>query len=71
MLASVRFFLRFIDLEETFDRYGFEKKVCCVFDCTFKLTMLIQLAFSSGPRLKSQARGQHVSICSFPRTVGR
>jgi hypothetical protein len=34
MLASVRFFLRFIDLEETFDRYGFEKKVCCVFDCT-------------------------------------
>jgi flavin-dependent dehydrogenase len=27
MLASVRFFLRFIDLEETFDRYGFEKKV--------------------------------------------
>lgn len=28
--------------------------------------MLIQLAFSSGPRLKSRARGQHVSSCSFP-----
>jgi flavine halogenase len=28
MLASMRFFLRFIDLEETFDRHGFEKKVC-------------------------------------------
>jgi flavine halogenase len=27
MLASMRFFLRFIDLEETFDQYGFMKKV--------------------------------------------
>lgn len=27
MLACVRFFLRLIDLEEIFDRYGFEKKV--------------------------------------------
>ncbi|KAK4155039.1 hypothetical protein C8A00DRAFT_32123 [Chaetomidium leptoderma] len=34
MLASVRFFLRFIDLEETFDRHGFEKK----FGATFKIT---------------------------------
>ncbi|RYP63074.1 hypothetical protein DL770_009462 [Monosporascus sp. CRB-9-2] len=34
MLASVRFFLRYIDLEETFDRHGFEKK----FGATFKIT---------------------------------
>ena len=27
MLASIRHFLRFIDLEKTFDDYGFEKKV--------------------------------------------
>lgn len=27
MLPSMRFFLRFIDLEDTFDRHGFEKKV--------------------------------------------
>ena len=27
MLASVRFFLRFIDLEKTFDEKGFEEKV--------------------------------------------
>jgi hypothetical protein len=27
MLASMRFFLRFVELEETFDRHGFEKKV--------------------------------------------
>lgn len=27
MLASMRFFLRFIDLEKTFDDHGFEKKV--------------------------------------------
>lgn len=27
MLASMRFFLRFIDLEKTFDEHGFEKKV--------------------------------------------
>jgi hypothetical protein len=33
MLASVRFFMRFIDLEETFDRYGFEKKVFCISNC--------------------------------------
>ncbi|KAL7940698.1 hypothetical protein V8C42DRAFT_349293 [Trichoderma barbatum] len=34
MLASVRFFLRFIGLEETFDKHGFEKK----FGATFKIT---------------------------------
>lgn len=28
MLASMRYFLRFIELEETFDNHGFEKKVC-------------------------------------------
>lgn len=28
MLASMRYFLRFIELEETFDKHGFEKKVC-------------------------------------------
>ena len=27
MLASIRHFLRFIDLDETFDSYGFRKKV--------------------------------------------
>lgn len=35
MLASIRFFLRFIDLEETFDRYGFEKKVGFMLDHYF------------------------------------
>ncbi|KAH9203814.1 hypothetical protein DL95DRAFT_430562 [Leptodontidium sp. 2 PMI_412] len=34
MLASMRFFLRFIDLEKTFDDHGFEKK----FGATFKIT---------------------------------
>lgn len=28
MLASMRYFLRFIELEEEFDKHGFEKKVC-------------------------------------------
>lgn len=28
MLASMRYFLRFIELEEAFDKHGFEKKVC-------------------------------------------
>lgn len=28
MLASIRYFLRFIELEEDFDKHGFEKKVC-------------------------------------------
>lgn len=40
MLASLRHFLRFIDLDETFDKYGFNVKVglvpferCCqIFD---------------------------------------
>jgi hypothetical protein len=27
MLASMRFYLKFIELEDTFDRHGFEKKV--------------------------------------------
>lgn len=27
MLASMRYFLRFIELEEAFDKHGFEKKV--------------------------------------------
>ena len=27
MLASMRYFLRFIDLESTFDNHGFQKKV--------------------------------------------
>ena len=27
MLASMRHFLRFIDLDDTFDKYGFNKKV--------------------------------------------
>ena len=27
MLASMRYFLRYIDLESTFDNHGFEKKV--------------------------------------------
>jgi len=27
MIASMRYFLRFIDLESTFDDYGFQKKV--------------------------------------------
>lgn len=27
MLASIRHFLRFIDLDSTFDNYGFRKKV--------------------------------------------
>lgn len=27
MLASVRYFLRFIDLEDTFEAHGFNKKV--------------------------------------------
>ena len=27
MLASMRHFLRFIDLDETFDKHGFNKKV--------------------------------------------
>lgn len=30
MLASMRYFLRFIDLEDTFDQYGFVKKVYVV-----------------------------------------
>ncbi|EED13806.1 conserved hypothetical protein [Talaromyces stipitatus ATCC 10500] len=34
MLASMRFFLRFIGLEKTFDEHGFEKK----FGATFKIT---------------------------------
>ncbi|TVY84589.1 Flavin-dependent halogenase ptaM [Lachnellula suecica] len=34
MLASMRFFLRFIDAEETFDAHGFTKK----FGATFKIT---------------------------------
>jgi threonine dehydrogenase-like Zn-dependent dehydrogenase len=29
MLASLRHFLRFIDLEDTFEQHGFNKKVCC------------------------------------------
>ena len=27
MVASIRHFLRFIDLDDTFDKYGFVKKV--------------------------------------------
>ncbi|PSE20862.1 hypothetical protein C7G68_19065, partial [Acinetobacter baumannii] len=34
MLASIRFFLRFVELEEEFDRHGFEKK----YGATFKIT---------------------------------
>jgi flavine halogenase len=31
MLASMRHFLRFIDLEKTFDNYGFRKKASILF----------------------------------------
>lgn len=27
MIASMRYFLRFVDLESTFEKHGFEKKV--------------------------------------------
>lgn len=34
MLASIRHFLRFIDLEKTFDNYGFQIKVnVCLYGC--------------------------------------
>lgn len=34
MLASMRYFLRFIELEETFDKHGFEKKACLDYSVT-------------------------------------
>lgn len=36
MLASIRHFLKFVDLDQKFDKYGFQKKVsyklqgCCL-----------------------------------------
>ncbi|KUJ13601.1 FAD/NAD(P)-binding domain-containing protein [Mollisia scopiformis] len=48
MLASMRFFLRFIDLEETFDRHGFEKKYGATFKITTKKEAFTNFAASLG-----------------------
>lgn len=40
MLASMRHFLRFIDLDRTFDEYGFTKKVRFVSLCPFYACVL-------------------------------
>ncbi|KAG0650220.1 Flavin-dependent halogenase [Hyphodiscus hymeniophilus] len=48
MLASMRFFLRFIDLEDTFDRHGFEKKYGATFKITTKNEAYTNFAASLG-----------------------
>ncbi|CZR68580.1 uncharacterized protein PAC_18479 [Phialocephala subalpina] len=49
MLASMRFFLQFIDLEETFDRHGFEKKFGATFKINSKKEAYTNFAASLGP----------------------
>ena len=60
MLASLRHLLRFIDLDATFDRYGFTKKVRPPFntslriyrrfaqDTLFRFKILTALLYSTG-----------------------
>ncbi|OKL55388.1 hypothetical protein UA08_09365 [Talaromyces atroroseus] len=48
MLASMRFFLRFIDLEKTFDEHGFEKKYGATFKITTKKEAYTDFAASLG-----------------------
>jgi hypothetical protein len=47
MLASMRFFLRFIELEEQFDAHGFNKKYGATFKITAKKEACKQSAVNS------------------------
>ncbi|KAL4797065.1 FAD/NAD(P)-binding domain-containing protein [Aspergillus venezuelensis] len=49
MLASIRHFLRFIDLEKTFDEYGFEKKRGAVFKLNNKRAAFTDFIAANGP----------------------
>ncbi|KAL3476354.1 FAD/NAD(P)-binding domain-containing protein [Aspergillus californicus] len=49
MLASIRYFLRFIDLEKTFDDYGFEKKLGAAFKLTDKREGYTDFIAANGP----------------------
>ncbi|EUC41200.1 hypothetical protein COCMIDRAFT_106799 [Bipolaris oryzae ATCC 44560] len=49
MLASMRFFLRFIDLEKTFDAHGFQKKFGATFKITEKKAAYTDFAAALGP----------------------
>nr|Q0CCX4.2 RecName: Full=Sulochrin halogenase gedL; AltName: Full=Flavin-dependent halogenase gedL; AltName: Full=Geodin synthesis protein L [Aspergillus terreus NIH2624] len=49
MLASMRFFLRFIDLEEQFDAYGFQKKYGATFKINSKREAYTDFSASLGP----------------------
>ncbi|WPH01957.1 Hypothetical protein R9X50_00481100 [Acrodontium crateriforme] len=49
MLASIRYFLRFIDLEKTFDSYGFQKKLGAAFKFNDKPTVYTDFVAANGP----------------------
>ncbi|MCJ1251842.1 hypothetical protein MMC30_009080 [Trapelia coarctata] len=49
MLASIRYFLRFIDLESTFDKHGFQKKYGATFKITDKREAYTNFSASLGP----------------------
>ncbi|KAL4781316.1 FAD/NAD(P)-binding domain-containing protein [Aspergillus varians] len=49
MLASIRHFLRFVDLEKTFDSYGFEKKRGAAFKLNDKREAYTDFVAANGP----------------------
>ena len=66
MLASIRFFLEFVDLEKTFEAHGFEKKVRAA-KCVERLSRAFcqftdGIDFSTVQRSRSMLKTKHVSI---------